>query len=287
MKILWTLTGTFLVSVSLLQAQVAVEVMFDQEQFLRDESLPAKVRITNRSGQTLRLGTQPDWLSFTVENRDGSVVSKLSEPPVQGEFSLESSLAAVRRVDLMPHFDLSQPGRYRVTAVVKIKQWNEDVSSKPAPFEIVRGTKIWEQEFGVPTTGAPPEVRKYALQQAHYLKRLLLYVRLTDETESHVFKVLPVGPLVSFSRPEVQLDKQSNLHLLFQTGARAFIYAMINPDGQILVRQTHDYARTRPRLTSQDDGQILVSGGARRISSSDLPVPSAGNSTNDVETPKL
>lgn len=279
--------GLFLASVPSLTAQVTVEVLFDQEQFLRDESLPAKVRVTNLSGQTLPLGTQPDWLTFAVENHDGSSVAKLGEVPVQEEFSLESSMVAVRRVDLMPYFDLGKPGRYRVTAILKIKQWNVDVSSKPKPFEIVRGTKVWEQVFGVPASGSPPEVRKYALQQANYLKRLLLYVRLTDETENRVFKVFPVGPLVSFSRPEVQLDKGSNLHLLFQTGARSFIYAVINPNGQILVRQTHDYARTRPVLKSQEDGQIFVSGGARRVTTDDLPASSGASSTNDVQAPRL
>jgi hypothetical protein len=206
---------------------------------------------------------------------------------VQEKFSLESSMVAVRRADLMPYFDLSRPARYAVTATVKIKQWNEEVSSKPKPFEIVRGTKIWEQEFGIPGSGGPPEVRKYALQQATYLKRLLLYVRLTDETENRVFKVFPIGPLVSFSHPEIQIDKASNLHVLFQTGARAFVYAVINPNGQIVVRQTHEYTRTRPALKSAEDGQILVSGGTRRIKADDVPAPSAATSTNDVQEPKL
>lgn len=287
MRIFPSTLSLFLASVSWLNAQVGVEVVFDQDQFLRDESLPAKVRITNRSGQTLRLGQEADWLSFEVESRDGSIVSKLSEAPVQEEFSLQSSMVAVRRLDLMPHFDLSRPGRYTVVATVKIKQWNEEISSKPKAFEIVRGTKIWEQEFGVPATGDPPEVRKYALQQAHYLKQLLLYVRLTDETETRVFRVFPVGPMASFSRPEVQMDKESNLHVLFQSGARSFIYAVITPAGQITLRQTHDYARTRPVLKSGEDSQILVSGGTRRITADDLPPPSASTSTNDVQTPKL
>jgi hypothetical protein len=125
------------------------------------------------------------------------------------------------------------------------------------------------------------------LQQAHYLKQLLLYVRLTDETESRVFRVFPVGPMVSFSRPEVQMDKESNLHLLFQSGARAFIYAVINPNGHITIRQTHGYAGTRPVLKGRDDGQIFVSGGTRRMTADDLPAPSAATSTNDVQAPKL
>ena len=38
-------------------AQVTVEVSLDQDQFLPGEAIIAAVRITNRSGQTLRLGT--------------------------------------------------------------------------------------------------------------------------------------------------------------------------------------------------------------------------------------
>ncbi len=200
MKITRLSLGLLLVSLSPLAAQVSVEVVLEQDQFLRDESLPVKVRITNRSGQTLNLGKEADWLRFTLESRDGGAVSRLGDAPVLGEFSLESSLAASKPVDLMPYFDLSKPGRYTVTATVKIKQWNQEVSSRAKDFEIVRGTKLWEQEFGVPVAAGPPEVRKYALQQANCLKRLLLYVRLTDPDERRVFRVFPVGPLVSFSR---------------------------------------------------------------------------------------
>src|SRR6266700_2595653 len=263
MKITRLSLGLLLVSLSPLAAQVSVEVVLEQDQFLRDESLPVKVRITNRSGQTLNLGKEPDWLRFTLESRDGSAVSKLGEPLVTGEFSLESSLAASKPVDLMPYFDLSQPGRYTVAATVRIKQWNQEVSSRAKDFEIVRGTKIWEQEFGVPGAAGPPEVRKYALQQANYLKRLLLYVRLTDPDERRVFRVFPVGPLVSFSRPETQLDKENNLHLLFQTGARSLAYAVVSPNGEVILRQTHAYTATRPVLRSNEAGKIFVSAARR------------------------
>ena len=47
-------------------AQVSVEVILPQEQFLRDESLPAKVRVTNRSGQPIDLGAEPNWIVFTI-----------------------------------------------------------------------------------------------------------------------------------------------------------------------------------------------------------------------------
>ena len=271
-----------------LKAQVSLEVVLDQEQYLRDESLPVKVRITNVSGQTLHLGKEADWLSFSVESRDGFVVRKLAEPQVAGEFDLESSLTATKRVDVMPCFGLSRPGRYTVTASVKIPQWNQELVTRPKVFDVVSGTKLREFEFGVPATNAVPEVRKYTLVQANSLKRLQLYVRVTDPPEARVFRVVPVGPLVSFSNPESQLDRSSHLHLLFQTGPRSFSYSVVNPDGELIVRQTHDYAGgSRPVLRGGVEGRVFVAGGARRMSASDVPAALLTVSTNDLKAPKL
>ncbi len=276
----------FLGSSCWLIAQVTVDVVLDQEQFLRDESLPIKVRITNRSGQTLPIGKEADELTFSVESREGLIVSKLAEIPLEGTVSLDSSMQVTRRVDLMPFYDLSKPGRYTVTVSLKLKQWDKEFFSKPKTFEIVGGSKIWEQEFGVPAVAGDPEVRKYVLQQANYHKRPMLYVRVSDVNDNRVFKVLAAGPLVSFGRPEAQVDKWSNLHLLFQTGARSFIYDVITPQGDVTVRQAHDYTSTRPVLKGNEDGKIFVSGGQRRSSAEDVPPPSAVVSTNDLKNAK-
>src|SRR5207244_855983 len=126
--------GLFLASIAWSAAQVSVEVVLDQEQFLLDEALPVKVKIINRSGQTLKLGQDPDWLSFTIESRDGTMVTPLREVAAPGEQAIESSMVGSRRVDLLPFFDLSKPGRYTVKAIVKIKQWNEQIDSKAKSF---------------------------------------------------------------------------------------------------------------------------------------------------------
>ena len=260
-------------------AQVTVEIVVEQAQFLRDEPLAVKVRVTNRSGRTLHLGQDNDWLAFAIESLDGAVAGKLAEPQVSGAFTLESAQVATRLVDLMPCFDLSHPGRYTVAATVRIKEWNDEVAGKPMPFEIVRGTRLWEQVFGLPTGAGEPEVRKYTLQQANYRKELKLYLRLTDVNEQKTFRVFPLGPLVSFSQPEAQVDKANYLHVLFQIGARSFLFYVISPDGEVVQRQTHDYATTRPMLRSTDDGRIVVAGGARRVTAGDVPAPVTGGGT--------
>ena len=272
------LLGTALAAV----AQVSVEVVLDQDQFLRDESLVVKVRVTNRSGQAIDLGKDSEWLSFAVESLDGKVVNKLSDPNVTGEFRLESARVATRQVDLAPSYNLGEPGRYSVAATVKIKAWNEEVSSKPRTFQIVRGTKLWEQEFGVPGVAGTPDARKFILQQANYQNSLKLYLRVADASDNVAYRVFPLGQLVSFSQPEAQVDKASYLHVLFQTGARSFLFQVISPDGDVVLRQTYDYTEKRPALRANDGGRIFVAGGARRLAASDLP-PSQ---TSDPSAPR-
>lgn len=272
LSILLVLLGTPL---SPLLAQVKVEVALDQEHFLVGESLVVPVRITNRSGQSLQLGREPDWLTFSIESRDGFIVVKNGDAPVVSEFKLESGEVATRRVDLEPFFALDRIGRYRVIATVRLKQWDTQVTTKPTSFDIVNGAKLWSQDFGVPggEPDRPPVVRRYSLEQSSYLRsQLRLYLRLTD-AEGRVLKVSALGPMVSFNQPERQLDKESRLHVLWQDGARAFSYVVINPDGDVTIRQTYEFANSRPRLQFNDEGKLVVAGGARRITTADVPTP--------------
>ena len=268
--------GLTLLALTSARAQVSVEVLLDQEQFLPRESVPVAVRITNRSGQTLHFGADPNWLTFNVESADGFVVVKNSEVPVAGEFDLESSQMAIKRVDLAPYFVLAQPGRYRIIATVRIKEWNATVTSPEKGFDVIHGAKLWSQDFGVPApagvTNQAPEVRRYSLIEANYLRsQLRLYVQVSDESEARVFKVSAVGPLVSFSTPEAKVDRLSNLHVLYQSGAQAFNYSVINPDGDVIRREMYDYANTRPRLSVDDNGDVAVTGGVRRVRPAELP----------------
>jgi hypothetical protein len=261
-------------------AQVTAEVRLDQDQFLIGESLPVTVRITNRSGQALALGAEADWLTFSIESRDGFVVGKNAEVPVVGEFQLESSKAALKHVDVTPYFSLTSPGRYTITASLKIKSWDRQIDSPAASFNVIQGAKFWEQDFGVPAaagqTNGRPEVRKYVLQQANFTRgRLRLYLRLTDESGAKTFRVQPIGPLVSFSRVEPQIDKFSNLHVLYADGPRSYSYNILNSEAEIVARESFEFVDTRPRLSVNPDGKISVSGGVRRLTAKDLPASTA------------
>ena len=271
-------------------AQVKVEVMLEQEQFLPSETVPVAVRITNRSGQPLHLGEEPNWLTFEVESADGLIVVKNAEVPVLGEFDLGSSQMATKRVDLSPYFDITKPGRYRIIATVRIKEWRAETASPAKSFDVITGAKIWSQDFGVPVsasaTNRSPEVRKYTLQKANYLRtQLRLYVEVSDAAEAHVFKVVNIGKTVSFSSPETQVDRYSNLHVLWQSGAAHFTYAVVNPDGGLERQEIYDYVTARPRLNMTDDGTVTVLGGVRRVKAEPMPMVKSPNDLPPAEKP--
>jgi len=281
--------GLLAIALLPVSAQVTVEITQEQDQFLPGETLTTAVRITNRSGQSLNLGEDKDWLVFAVQGHGSEVVPKIGDVPVIEAFTLESSKVATKRVDLAPYFSFARSGHYSVSATVRIKEWNREITSQPKDFDIVDGAKLWEQDVGVPTAGGftnvMPEVRKFILQQANYLnKQIRLYVRLTDAAGGVTFRVIPVGPTVSFGRPAPQVDKFSNLHLLHQEGAHLFGYIVISPQGEIIARRTYDYTDKRPRLEPDVDGKILVQGGIRRPTPKDIP-PSKPESP-DKDTPK-
>ncbi len=258
-------------------AQVTVEVTMDQDQFLPSEAVPTAVRITNRSGQSLHLGADANWLTFDVESADGFIVIKNAEVPVAGEFDVGSSQVATKHVDLKPYFNLIKPGRYHVTATLRIRDWKIEMTSPAKFFDVVTGAKLWSLDFGLPAAGgatnSAPEVRKYTLEKANYLRsQLQLYVEVSDQPESHVFNVVALGRMVSFNEPDTQLDRLSNLHILWQSGARLFSYTMVNPDGGLMKQELYDYVTTRPRLNLNDDGTVTVFGGVRRPKDGELPM---------------
>jgi len=261
--------------------QISVEIELDQQQFLPGEPLPVAVRITNLSGQPLRLGEDNDWLGISIEGQGNRVVRQLGELPVYGPFTLESSQRATRRLDVAPYFELTRQGRYRMQAAVRIAAWDREFVSPPVGFDIITGARLWEREFGVPTAepGAPPVIRKYSRQESQYRTRnLLRYLRITVPTEPQILRVLPLGPIVSFANPQPQLDGDSNLHLLFQNGRTTCAYYVIRPDGEIAVRQTWEIVPgSRPRLSFDNAGRVVVVGGVRRYAPTDLPPSLSGS----------
>ena len=264
------------------QAQLTAELQLDQTQFLPDEDIPVKVQISNRSGQTVVLGTDKMWITFDVLAEQNYLVPKIGEMQVQGPFTLLSGQVVTREYNPTPHFDFRRPGRYILSATIRIPQWKREITCKPVAFMISEGIPLpftGDLTFGVPppagATNAAPEVRHYSLLKSSDLAQMRLYFRLTDKN-GRTLRIFPLARMLSFSDPETLMDRSNNLHVLLQTGAKTFTYAVVDPNGSLVARQFHEYGITRPSLRLTDDGQVLVEGGRRVLTWYDIPAPATG-----------
>lgn len=269
--------GLFLACAGSALAQVKLEILLDQRHYLLKEPLEVGIRLVNQSGQTLTIpGT--NWLSLTVEDRDKFVVKTLNELPSPQPVTVESTFMATQWIDIGDVFDFRENMSYKLNARVRIEQWGEEVYSQPVNFEIIKGTVLWQQQFGVPSeAGSPPQMRKYILQQANYLDELQLYVRVTDLTERVIFEARRLAPMLLISQPEAQIDSLNRLHVLVQFGMRQFMHLCINPFGEIVTRNTYEVSGVRPMLKTTDAGGVFVKGGQRMLRQDDIPPSSLLN----------
>jgi hypothetical protein len=266
-------------------AQIELRLSVAQEFFLPGEELDVAVKVANFTGGPLTLGEQPDWIRFTVERADSGVVNKLSEVEESGTFLLQHATVGTLHFNLMPHFALDQAGTYRVVAQATTPNSPEVFTSAPITFEIVRGVRLNpDRELGVTLPDGTTVRRKYILQQVNFLRKVQLYLRVTDATESLNLKVARLGPIVSFDPPKWVIDRSSQFHVLQRIDANTSAYHVFQPDGSLQRREFYRFTQSTPELRVNDEGEIAVIGGIRRLTTSDLPAPRT-NRPPEVQVP--
>jgi hypothetical protein len=285
MKILKLFTISLLVFTATARAQpgvaglIRVGLETAQDEFIPGEAMVARIGITNLSGRTINFRATEPWLNLSIVDSQNLPVNKLEEVSIHEDFSIANGEIASIPVEVNRFFEMIDPGRYSIRMTVSVRELGDEIhSAKAAAVQVVKGTVLWEQEFGVPgREGTPPEARKFALQQAPTgrLKKLNLYVRLSDAGGAKILKTFPISTLVGFSKPEAQIDASSNFHVLNQSGQRSFDYFVFDPEGTVIIHQIHEYSdtipSTRPRLGHDPDGRILVLQGQRRFTARDIP----------------
>ena len=243
-----------LLPVAGVHAQLTVRVRMLEDTVLTYESIWINVSIRNYSGRTidLRPGGEKPWLNFVITDENGSLVRAVGSAMVEGQTLIPPGETVTRAIDLLPLYDLRARGGYRVRA--RVISDLATVESEPARFSIINGRDVTSQTVGLPPKGSgPDEYRKYSLFVKQGPERgAKMYLCVQDELHQLIYGMLPLGNYLPLVEPEMRTDRDGDVHVLFQSGPRAFVYAHVTAAGKALQRTVYSDMMSRPQLVAQN-----------------------------------
>lgn len=261
-RFLWCGALGFFTGLSVLQAQVQVDLTFPRALYIRYEPLIATVTMVNLSGRPLLLSDTAEvpWFSFQIESQNGRVVTPRGSGFGRDPVAIGPGETLRRTVNLTPLYRLDDFGRYTVRASVYDASLNRYFSSPARTIEITEGRVLWQQIIGHPVEGTSRQVTLLA----HRLKNFTAaYLRILDPDRNTVYCTHRLGPIVSYGSPQVEIDAANEVHVLQMSSPRNFVYSHIGLNGEVRQRQAYSQtSKVRPSMQRTPEGGVMVVGGA-------------------------
>jgi len=249
-------------------AQVRVDLSLRRPYFIRYEPIIATVTITNMTGRNLDLANAEEdnhkWFSFHIENTSGELIPPYNPDYQLSPVSIGAGESIKRTVNITPLYPLTEFGTYRVRATVYDSKTGQYYSSNPPiNIEITEGRVLWEQSVGVPE-GAPgePGTRTVTLLSHRLPDDTQLYLRIEDKDKGLVYCTSQLGRIVSFGKPDIEIDAHNEINILQNFAPKMFLYTRAALNGQILERKQYaGMDRSQPSLQHDASGGFQVAGG--------------------------
>ncbi len=257
------IAAAVLLAVASARAQIEVELKFPRVQYIAYEPVVATVTITNNAGRDIELHDGPGqrWFGFEITADEGRFLERLNaepDPPLR----IGAGQTVSHRVNLTPLFPIHDLGPYHAKANIFFADLNKFFYSQAKVFQVVDARPFWQRTIGVPT-GEPGagEMRTYSLLSNRFPNFTKLYVRVEDKETGAVYGTYSLGKVLAVDEPQVELDRQNNLHVLHCAAPRTWAYSEVGPNGQLLVHSTFLETKSRPKLRRSPEGNVAVRGG--------------------------
>ena len=260
-------------------AQVQVDLKFKRLQYIAHEPVVATVAVTNLAGRDIELhdGDGQSWLGFEITGSEEQPIAPLSSAKPEPPLKIAAGQRVTRQIDLTPLYPVYEYGAYHVRTNVYFADLEKFFYSGTRVFEVTDARPIWQQTVGVPGAGGPDEVRTYSLMTNRFPDHTSLYVRVQDKDTGVVYATYSLGRTIAFEQPQAEIDRANQLHVLHCVAPRAWSYARIGLNGELLEHSSFMETKTRPRLIHSSSGDVAVRGGMV-----EAPVQSRGS-----KAPKL
>ena len=175
---------------------------------------------------------------------------------------IQAGQRVTRQIDLTPLYPVHEYGAYHVRTNIYFADLGKFFYSGTRVFEVTDARPIWQQTVGVPAgTGGSGDVRTYSLMTNRFPDHTSLYVRVQDKDTGVVYATYSLGRTIAFEQPQAEIDRANQLHVLHCAAPRAWSYARIGLNGELLEHSSFMETKTRPHLVHSGGGEVAVRGG--------------------------
>lgn len=209
-------------------AQLEVFLKPTRRDYLLGEKAALTITIVNHTDGSVSLSNTPgrSWLHLEVTRRgEGGPVVPVSIPRFPNLTIMPGSRKSYT-IQLHPHFRLNREGTYRVVATLRMPDMQTAYSSNTASFNMALGGTV--RNFVVQARGSRLNM---AVKSLSMDGRIVLFGQVTNADTRLPIGACPLGHFLNFMEPRILLDRAQNMHVLFQSTAEHFIYAVVDTFG--------------------------------------------------------
>jgi hypothetical protein len=246
------------------EAQVQIDLKFKRLQYIAYEPVVATVAITNLAGRDIELrdADGQSWLGFEITGSEEQPIGPLNSANREPPLRIQAGQRVTRQIDLTPLYPVHEYGAYHVRTNIYFADLGKFFYSGTRVFEVTDARPIWQQTVGVPDgRGVSGEVRTYSLMTNRFPDHTSLYVRVQDKDSGVVYATYSLGRTIAFEQPQAEIDRANQLHVLHCAAPRAWSYARVGLNGQLLEHSSFIETKTRPHLVHSGGGEVAVRGG--------------------------
>lgn len=253
-----------------LSAQVAVSLAIDRQNYLPYENIWASVSIKNQTGHPLTFGSNPKLkgvLDFQILTPDGKAAPLLKGKDATIFGVLPPGGTESYCISLTRLYKVTEPGKYRVRAVLSHSLLSSSYQSNEVVFTIISGMEVWKTEVGIPSMsdkmegGKKIQTRVYRI--INFYDGVDTVFCLLVEDKDFVYGVARIGFDIGDAPPEKEIDRLSKIHILAQDSPTIFTYLIFDPKCKLENKVVYLRAdKSRPILVRDPkDGTVVVAGG--------------------------
>jgi len=228
-------------------AQIGLQLKAANPRYLRYEMIDLKLIISNISGNTLIFSNQSQAdggrIFFAVNEHSGKVARAFDATAnPAADLILAPGESRELSITINMLHDMQREGVYSITAYLNHSRLPKTHLSNTINIEVMEGSTILERSIGLPSQNSTEVIKSIRLLLLLFQDTEEKLYCLRAEDDENIYAVFRLGPYLSGTPPQMDIDGSSSIHILIQVRPKLYSYLIFSFVGRNLnLRQQRYY----------------------------------------------